>query len=175
MNQKSSHQENYESERKRLKTFEKSKRFCPFMVTELSRNGFFFDKGKVTCAFCFKVLEKFYSREAVVKRHFELTQNCNVYMRDNLNIPIDSALFEKEKENFCQLRRAKGLFVPKKIVSNATITSEIKHQENEVQHPESNSLISGDESVLEKKCCGQIFACELRSLIAEYRKMKKSE
>lgn len=106
-NQISSHQENYESEKNRLKTFEKSRRFGPFMVTELSRNGFQLDKGKVTCAFCFKMLEKFDLRNPVVKRHFELTQNCNVYMRENLNNPFDLKLFENERDIFLPNERCK--------------------------------------------------------------------
>lgn len=98
------------------------------MVTELSRNGFQLDKGKVTCAFCFKVLEKFDLRNPVVKRHFELTQNCNVYMRENLNNPFDLKLFENERDIFYQMRGAKGLLVPEKIVSNVTFSSENKHK-----------------------------------------------
>lgn len=72
---------------------------------------------------------------------------------------------------FYQMRGAKGLLVPEKIVSNVTFSSENKHKKNEIEHFRSKSSFSS-ESEPEKECCGQIFACELRSLIAKYRKTK---
>lgn len=100
----------YYPERNRLRTFDKSRRFFPPMVAELARNGFILYDGKVRCMFCCQVLEKFYSREPIVKRHFKLTKSCGVYMyKPNLNVPINEKLFQIEKEIFMQLRLEKSL------------------------------------------------------------------
>lgn len=92
----------YHSEKNRFTTFEAFFNKNSQVISSLCRNGFISTNGGYICVFCYKKIANVGIKDDILKRHFNMTKTCNVFVGES-NVPINIEMFSKEKERYFKM------------------------------------------------------------------------